>query len=287
MPRLPDAALAASPKGYAGMNAFAEQAAIWAGQGWASHPLRMNEDGFAKVAITRDWQHIQPEDSLRLDWSSAKGIGLIGGSNSCNLGFIDIDDQELSARSWAWLIRSHKNPLCVYTARQRLHVYVIEPKPSAYKSLDLRLEGRRIKVELRAQGSYVAAPPTQKYQWANPEWEPIYGCLIDVWNELKQGVGEIDWWPHDTAIASSGYPPVWQNSVAVGERNQAFFKEACQLKDAGIFHDEAWRLLQIRVQESYSPPIPWRELQRTFESAYRRPLRDKGSVGVSHGIGIE
>lgn len=260
-----------------------------AAQGWAVHPLVKDDNGFAKKAITRDWQKITPDDWDSLDWERAAGIGVIGGSNSGNLAFIDVDHGGLAADLAAYLIRSHRLPLMAWTARARIHVYVQETTPSTYQSLSFAYKGEKATVELRATGSYVACPPTPGYTWANADFEPLYGSVSAVWSELLRSAGLMPYTASlntlGLASSSPGYPKPWAQTVGAGERNHSLFIEAATLKDAGMPFDEALALMQLRFGKSYEQGgLLWREAARTIRSAFNRPVRvstgqDEGIVG--------
>lgn len=263
-------------------NTFRDAAALFAAEGWACHPLRLDENGFAKVAIVPNWQTLTPEQNTSHDWEHAAGLGIILGANSCNLAVIDIDDQELAADAAAWYLRSHQCPLMVWTARGRLHVYVQEvEEPSKTVHRTLLYKGRTVQCELRATGSYVAAPPSPRYTWANRDWEPLYGQIAEQWTKLRLAIG-IEAAPQGKAAA--GYPKPWQPSVGDGERNNAMFIEACRLKDAGVPYEEALEFLRSRFEEHYEQRgIKWAGLERTIKSAYNRPPkreRPYGPIGI-------
>ena len=269
------------------MSELKDSALALAREGWAVHPLRNNADGFAKVAIVDSWQTLMPDDAPSLGWDRAQGMGIIGGANSGNLGFIDIDDAGLAADAAAWLISRHANPLMAWTARSRIHVYCIEPKPSQTRKLRLIYKDKPVFVELRASGSYVAAPPTPHYKWLNPAWEPLYMSLSDAWNQIADALAVS--WPgkagpfSEARVAVAGYPTSWAARVSHGERNDACFYESSCLKDARVPMEQAWAIMQTRINQSYDPPLDWRDLRRTFESAYRRP---PGGRVLSSGAGV-
>lgn len=264
------------------MNVLAAAAVKYAASGWATHPLRNNEDGYPKVAIVKDWQHLTPEDIEGLPWDRAAGIGIIGGSNSQNLGFIDIDQAQLAADVAAYLVR-RKRCLMAWTARRRIHVYVQECEPSSYRKIVFPYKGEDATVELRAQGSYVAAPPSPGYLWLNESWEPLYGSLLDVWQEIVLGAdlrpagrpGVLSTHSGSVVTTSAGYPTGWAAQVPFGERNQACFYEAACLKDARMPIEQAWAFMQGRISNCYAQPIHWPEMRRTFESAFSRPVRER------------
>lgn len=272
-------------------NEFKAAADYYAGAfGWATHPLRLDDNGFPKVAIAPGWQNLTPADRDSLPWDRAKGIGIIGGSNSGNLAFIDVDDNELAADIAAFLIRHHR-PLMAWTARRRIHIYVQEPEPSSYKKITFVYKGHDATVEFRAQGSYVAASPSPGYTWMNPDWEPLYGSLQQCWEQL---VREMPITTHETArIGSQGatgasYPSPWQARVADGQRNQSIYVEAHRLREAGMPVDEAIGILRVRFEKSYEKSgIGWGGLERSIRSAYTKAVaaRVTGKVGAG-GVGI-
>ena len=77
---------------------FKECARKYKAEGLATVPLRLNDQGIAKIPVPLAWQTTTPETVELLDWSHAEGIGLVLGLNSCNRGAIDIDDVGLSQR---------------------------------------------------------------------------------------------------------------------------------------------------------------------------------------------
>lgn len=241
-------------------------------RGWATHPLRLNSDGFAKVAIVEGWERLTPSDAVNLDWSQAAGIGVIGGANSGNLAFIDVDEEDLAWEVLDWTCRHHPT-LMAWTARGRIHVYLYEHTPSLTRKLRVEWKGKEALVELRASGAYVAAPPTPNYSWATEE-RVRHAAMSIAWAEIA---ASLDIKPIQQASGlpgnsgGAGYPSGWAGRIGNGERNDACFYESSCLKDGHIPMDTAWAFMQARINQSYDPPIDWRELRRTFESAYKRP----------------
>jgi Bifunctional DNA primase/polymerase, N-terminal/Primase C terminal 1 (PriCT-1) len=252
---------------------FRAVAACYAERGWTTHPLRLNSDGFAKVAMTEAWQELTLADVQALPWGRAAGLGVVLGRASGNAGIIDIDDAPLAADVAAYLIRQHICPLLAWTPRRRVHAYCIEPEPSRTRHFDLIYEGRAVKVDLLAEGAYAAAPPSPGYAWANPDWEPWYTSLSDAWSRIAIALG-VTWPKHaaDGSDSAAGYPKPWQPSVGRGERNNACFLEACYLAEDGVPIDKAIAFMQRRFAKAYESVTPGevRELLRTIRSAYRK-----------------
>lgn len=255
-----------------------EAAAIgYAARGWACHPLALDDNGFAKRAIVPGWEKLTPADALGLDWSHALGIGLIGGANSGNLAFIDIDDEELAVETATHLLEIKIYVQMAWTARGRLHVYVQEPKPSLTRKLTLSWKERAVKVELRASGAYVAAPPSPRYQWVDDSMQkPWESTLSDAWLRIARELHVTFARPEQQqgGPSGAGYPSGWAKTIPHGERNDACFYEASCLKDGRVPMEQGWGFMQVRINSAYQAPIDWRELRRTFESAYRRPVSE-------------
>jgi hypothetical protein len=224
-------------------------ARIFKEQGLATIPLRHNDDGIAKIPILDAWQTTTPGTVDSLDWSTAQGIGLVLGANSGNRSAIDIDDVELAADVFGYVVRTHLCPLMTYTARGRLHIHVVEPVPSQSRALKLNYRGRHVLVELKAAGTQVVIPPTSGYSWANEAWEPLYGSLADIWNETALALA-VAFDQAATQRGGSGYPPAFQDRVARGERNNAIFVESCRLVEAGVPLEKALGFMIKRVASS-------------------------------------
>lgn len=264
---------------------FKAEAAVFAARGWATHPLVRDDNGFPKKAITAGWEKLTPGDSLMLDWASAAGIGVIGGANSGNVGFIDIDDQELAREVAAYNVAHHKFGLMAWTARGRLHVYVQEPTPSTTRKLQLTFRDRPVLVELRASGAYVAASPTPGYTWLNEEWPPFEGTLTGIFFELSKILGLKG--PPMSGTGGSGYPKAWQPMVEVGSRNDSLFVESCRLAGAGMPIDEAMAILDVRLGRSYAEgDMSQREVHRTIASAFRHVSRQRAGALTNDAIPI-
>jgi len=152
-------------------------------------PLRLDDEGIAKVPLVKDYPRLTPEDNSSHDWRTAAGLGIVLGSTSGNLAVVDVDDAGLSEYLARRLLDSPTPPLMVSTKRRRLHVYCVEPVASLPIDLEVQYQGRRCLVQLLAAACQVAAPPTPGYDWYDAEAEPFYGTLGAVWNRMAKDCG--------------------------------------------------------------------------------------------------
>lgn len=152
-------------------------------------PLGQDDDGIAKVPLSDFYPRFHPEDNTLHDWSRADGLGIVLGKPSGNLAVIDVDDVGLS-ENLLRLFRDEPNaPLMVRTARDRLHIYVIEPTPSRPTDLEVHYSGRRCLVQLLAAACQAAAPPSPGYRWLDAKAEPFYGNIAAVWRQIALNYG--------------------------------------------------------------------------------------------------
>lgn len=149
-------------------------------------PLRRDADGIAKVPIDDRYPRFRPAENADRDWQSAEGLGIVLGKASGNLAVVDVDDAGLSDYLLRHLRGRADAPLMTITARQRLHIYVLEPIASLPVDLEVRYSGRRCLVQLLATSCICAAPPTPGYRWNDEDAQPIFGLVAEVWKSLAQ-----------------------------------------------------------------------------------------------------
>jgi len=233
----------------------------YAARGWLPIPLGLDAQGFPKRPLTPNWPNLDLIEALSLDWSTAKGLGIVLGPASNNLAVLDIDDQELAEA--AFKLCTHTR--CVRTIRKRGHVYVIEDTPSGSTASTVNWYGRAIKVELKATGTQVAAPPTPGYEIVH-DLPPKHVANIGVaWDGLAERLGIV------MELQRAGYPPPWQEHVPDGERNQSAFVEAHRLREAGLSYALALEHLRFRWETHYQQGgQDWAEIERAVKSAYKR-----------------
>jgi hypothetical protein len=245
----------------------------------------MDANNLPKRPLTKDWTNIEPNMQTieSLDWKSAKGIGLLTGSKS-GIGVIDVDDKDLALV--LPLLWDHY-PLMVSTARDRGHVYVLETDGSSGSSkFFVTYRGRDIGIELKGNGTQVAMPPTENYQWLRcttqhdhergdplnstpmkafslaSAWEFIMDCINYEWGEgtirMKESIPE-----------NSGYPQPWAVHVPKGQRNDSAYIEAHQLKRSGMSEERAVKNMLARI-EDYEGNMKEKEIIDTVRSAYKK-----------------
>jgi len=249
-------------------------------RGWLCIPLRKDANGFAKIPISQGWPSL--ETSLQtvesLEWEKAEGLGIVLGEKSNNLAVLDVDDEALAdaIMLYCW-DRLDTSPRMVRTARNRLHIYYQEVGyPSNSSKQIVKVDGRDVTVELKANGTQVAAPPTPRYRLANhpqepaptfsiaQSWELIVDCLNNspFRDRLQLTVD---------SFTGKRYPEPWQEEVKGGERNESAYVEAHRLRETGMTLDQALKIMYARFREDYDQQgITWEEIKRTVESAYMK-----------------
>ena len=247
---------------------------------WLCIPLRKDGNGLAKVPIPRGWTSLEPtlEAVESLPWEQAEGLGIVLGEKSNNLAVLDIDDEHLAQviMVHCWDSRD-VSPRLVKTARNRLHIYFQElDSPSASSKITLQWGGRPVTVELKANGTQVAAPPIPLYELLNTPQPPMpIGSIADAWEFVVDCIKDSSMarWlelPVD-APTGAGYPKPWLENVPEGQRNDAAYIEAQQLREAGMPYDQALRVMASRFTEYYdTQAMSWTEIEKTVQSAYKK-----------------
>lgn len=238
-------------------------------RGWMTIPLINDAQGLPKRPCTDGWQSLKRTVPVieRLPWQQAKGLGIPLGPVSGNLAVLDLDDVELTNEVFARLVRAHVSTRLVFSARKRGHVYMVEAEPSRSTVQRIRYKGREVKVELKAQGTQVAAPPTPNYLVALDRPPMAVPSIRDAWDSIVRQLGvEVV-----SAGGGAGYPKPWQPAVKEGERNQTAYVEAHKLREAGMSLEQALDIMRIRWEQVYDKGKQgWAELERTVHSAYHK-----------------
>jgi len=253
-------------------------------RGWLAHPLGPDSGGLPKRPLTKAWTSLERnEETVRsLDWNSAIGMGLVLGEKSSGLVVLDIDDEEMFNVSLIAVggVRAQR---WVRTVRKRGHLYfqcIEDPGPSSVKTV--MWEGREVKVELKSNGTQVAAPPTPGYSLPYPHEPPkkefdvqsAYQWWVDCMEDTvpgRLGLALSD-------SAGAGFPEPWQPTVAKEGRNNAAYIEAHKLREAGMALEQAIGVMQSRFDHDYEKgDITWGEVETTVRSAYR-----KGEITYPH-----
>lgn len=261
------------------MDAIRQAVVDYYDMGWMVTPLTNDANGFPKRPIAQDWPNL-PRTKETLDalpWAQAKGIGVVLGPVSNNLAAIDVDDVEMGETIYQLFLSRQRETRIVRTIRKRLHVYIYEEIPSPSKAFSVPWQGRAVQIELKAQGTQVAAPPTPGYELLMNA--PPMRCpnLLAAWTSLALhlNIKRPDYIKGVNPDAKIGnYPRPWNPNVPPGQRNKAAYVEAHRLREARIPLEQALELMRIRIQTGYAQgETTWEEMERTIQSAYRQGLQ--------------
>ena len=249
-------------------------------RGWLCIPLRKDANGFSKIPIVPGWSSLPStlETVQSLEWEKASGLGIVLGEKSNSLAVLDVDDEALAQAImlYCW-DRLDTSPRLVRTARNRLHIYFQEidyPSPSSKQIV--KFDGREVTVELKANGTQVAAPPTPRYKLLNHPQEPMpFFSIAQAWEFvvdcLKDSPAASRLELTVDAFTGKRYPEPWQEEVKGGERNESAYIEAHRLRETGMPLDQALEHMYIRFKNHYEQQgIIWEEIKRTVESAYMK-----------------
>ncbi|MBI2304034.1 MAG: bifunctional DNA primase/polymerase [Chloroflexi bacterium] len=232
--------------------------------GYMTMPLTLDNQSLPKKPIVNDWTSLPRslETIKALPWHGAKGIGIILGPTSHNLAAIDIDDTEMADRA----IQLCPHTQIVKTVRNHCHIYIHEQVPSRSTNLTVLWLGRHVKIELKAQGCQVAAPPTPGYSLISEKPPQKVETIEAAWEGLAYALGA------ETANMER-YPSPWRPRVPVGERNKSAYIEAHMLRGSQMPLDMALEYMRIRWSADYDKDgEQWEEIKRTVESAYRKGI---------------
>ena len=251
-------------------------------KGWVTIPLIHDPEGKPKRPFSNGWQDTPNAwDAIEsLPWEQAKGIGIVLGPVSDNLGVIDIDDTELAdAIHQLLLSRSDSKFYYVRTGSNRCHLYFREGMATSPRTMrGLTWHDRTFGIELKGKGQQVAAPPTPGYSFNGTSDIPTPVATLDVaWQAIRTSMGIEG--ADSQHRGSSGYPRAWQDSIKVGERNNAVYVESCRLAEAGMPLESAIGTMLARLAQAYEGQLDTTSVTNTIRSAYRkvkRPLRAAG-----------
>jgi hypothetical protein len=243
--------------------------------GYTTTPLRRGDDGKPKVPITLGWQHTPYEwEAIEAQaWDEAAGIGIVLGAQSSNLAVIDLDDIELADAVQALLRAGTVEHHWVETGRMHGHLYLLEETCSRPSTFRIQWHEKTIRIELKAQGQQVAAPPTPGYRsvWADTPAQSSRP-LNEAWNAIASRLGILE--QPASQSGSANFPRPWAENVPAGDRNMTLYVEAHKLREAGLSLQQAVDLLTARVRSSYAASeFGDREVQATVKNAYKKGVR--------------
>lgn len=238
-------------------------------RGWTPLALGLDTNGYPKRPLAVAWTSI-PHTAAAVraqPWADAKGIGLALGAQSSNLAAMDIDDVALGQAVVAALKSTAVLTRAVWTIRKRAHLFFIEETASRSVAFSCQWRGRRIKIELKANGTQVATVPTPGYELAIDAAPRAVPSLRDAWLSLCRHMG-IE---QEPAGVQANYPKAWQETVPIESRNKAAYIEAHKLREAGLSLEQAKATMAARFDSAYEKgQITLAEILRTVESAYSK-----------------
>lgn len=260
---------AAATAAHAGRPALCARAAVsYARRGLRIHPLRPA----SKLPLLREWQHRATTDAATVAewwgrWPGA-GVGIATGTGS-DVVVIDVDPRHGGDDSLADL-DLERGPLpltwrCL-TAGGGLHLYWHHPGGHVPSRA-----GVWPGVDVRADGGYVVAPPTELEGGGAYHWECGHGphkialadmpsCLLAALRAERSGEARPpEWWRQLVA-----------EGVARGARNDAVARLAGHLLRRGVDPYVAVELLTAWSAHRCRPPLPDAEVVRTVDSIARR-----------------
>jgi replicative DNA helicase len=172
-------------------------------------------------------------------------------------------------------------------SKKGYHLYMRHPGFHVPNSCNTRL-----KIDVRADGGYVAAPPSMHGSGHIYEW--VEGCSIyqidpapcEPWMiEYLKGIGEVKTRTKDDSkpplktpqreqtgskeVPNDLYSGLLRNGAMDGNRNDSATRLAGHLLAKGLTEHEAWELLRIWNSTKNKPPLAEDELRKTFQSVSR------------------
>ncbi len=271
-------------------NFFGAALAMLNERGWLCIPLRPDSNGIPKIPITVGWTSLErSEDVVKgLPWSEAKGLGIVLGEKSSYLGVLDIDceplfDVVISALGFS------DAPRLVRTARNRGHWYCYTKDVCQSTWREVLWDGELVKIELKTDGTQVAAPPTPGYKLLNQnppqlfhDMEMAFEFFCDVLLEYSPERFKAPSPDSETndMPQGAGFPSPWNENVPKDIRNKAAYIEAHRLREAKMPLAQALAVMSARFSVAYAKgDIEWREIESTVRSAYKKgSIAEKGLI---------
>lgn len=200
---------------------------------------------------------IATEEELR-SWPHVN-LGLVCGAVS---GLVVLDFESRDDAEWFWRNRAKSQMIC--QTRRGFHFYFRHPGGGVGNAVKVKDETGRPRFDVRADGGYVLAPPSEPYRWIlmpahseclspfRPEWIPERRQHVDD-KVIRNGARYIE-----KIRAVSGQ----------GGHNDTY-RAACCLKDAGLDQADALFCLLQWNKTNADPPWPETEIRRKIKEAYK------------------
>ena len=247
---------------------------VYQERGWTAMPLENDPQGYPKKPFLQGWQHFDQATEINdKDWERATGLGIVLGQASNGLCVLDLDDVDMAQAAFAKTGWTRQ----VETIRHRGHLYFEEEDPSPSSAITVRWQDKDVKVELKSNGTQVAAPPTPGYKLLTQTIIVPFRVpnLAWAWDKICTQLG-IDMSERQVEPSST---KVWSPYVQKDNRNNTIYIEAHKLREAGMSLELALDHLHHRWETRYEPgDMDWNSVEATVRSAYK-----KGVVGAANG----
>lgn len=207
----------------------------------------------------RPYQERRPTESEVVEWFEevyyGSNIGIVTGAVS-KLVVVDVDGGDFKA------LKMPSNTLTAATGGGGQHYYYhCEGGVPTHGKL-------REKIDLKAEGGFVVAPPSVHKSGGRYEWTRKIRPLARTPDQFPEVIRDAM-----SAVGSSGNELQWYNTVLAGveEGNRSFAaaKLAGRYATLGLTMDETLLLMEGWNTRN-DPPAPDRELYATIQSVYRR-----------------
>lgn len=183
-------------------------------------------------------------------------IGILTGSIS-GIAALDAD----SAEAVEWCEGNLPRTPTVQTARGRHYYFKFRP------GLKNSVNVNGLKLDVRGEGGYVVAPPSEHETGAVYAWvedRDLDDLSPAELPEIVLAKTDLDKTPVRTLL---------EDGAVIGQRNDSVTRIAGALFAKGLNYDEALSLCLAWNQRN-SPPLPEREVKTTVESIFQRHLKN-------------
>jgi replicative DNA helicase len=240
----------------------------------------------------KEYQNRRPTEAEVRDWFTKwpdANIAIVTGKIS-NLVVFDLDSK--NAVQYAQEQGGFPATAKAKTGKG-YHLYMQHPGFEIGNSVNKNLD-----IDIRADGGYVAAPPSIHGSGRLYVWEegvsihektpaPCEPWMIGYLKNISEGASvskqskEMAPKPSDNANAASkqnakdDYAAILRNGAVEGMRNHTATKLAGHLLAKGISEDEVWSMLKMWNTSKNKPSIDETELRRTFNSVAKLESKNK------------
>jgi len=252
------------------------------------------------VSGWKEYQHRLPTKEEVTHWFTMNplaNIAIITGAIS-NLVVFDLDSDH--AVEYAEQEGGFPDTVKVRTGKGH-HIYMRHPGFEIKNDVDKNLD-----IDIRADGGYVAAPPSQHGSGSYYEWEegfsifqidptPCVPWMLDYLQDISQNEAAANEKPADLfheieetirvdekviqaaanintpetkvqEVKKDEYLDLLKNGCKQGERNHSATSLIGHLLKTGIREAEAWEIIQTWNRDKVHPPLDQDELKKTFDS---------------------